>query len=149
MKPPLLALLLLPLSASAYDHELRAETDAARVDPQRLAVVWSAMACIAVEGREDAMANIREERAASKIAGVVDLEALHTWQDEAQSYGNDLARAQRALRDLKHKRLKCTAPEVALLLQCSAEPIGAESEECKPLGVRALVELVRDAKAQP
>lgn len=126
---------------------VKAEVKAARTDPDRVLVVWSAFACTATDGRAAALHQVKEEKNAERIAGVVDLDLLHYWQNEAYSFGKDLARARAAFRDLHRKPLKCDDAEVNLLLLCASPKEAASWPECSSLPAKALVELLVDVQA--
>lgn len=102
-----------------------AQEEAARLDevmraPKAEATILSALACEAEIRKAAALEGIREEREASKIAGVVNNARLYALQQAAYSGGKEANAYRAELRRRKLKATRCDDTTVRTMVACHA-----------------------------
>lgn len=119
-----------PKPADARGEEMRRGAELferAKTDPVMLSRAETTRWCFHLVARQQALDSIKEERKASKIAGVVNLGALHEWQTTAHSSGKAAARIEKAAKARKVKLLNCSKVEAELY--CYADLADARCEQ--------------------
>jgi len=104
----------------------------------------SAIICYSREKRAAALAEIKDEQDASRIAGVVDKRRLYAAQKEAHSAEKTIRSRQQYLKDEKLKAIPCPTPDVERLVACLRYEYDSQGEECTdPEWPRFLTDILR------
>lgn len=105
-----------------------AELDEAMAQPKVEALLLSVLLCEAELVKTTALAGIRQEKEAAKIAGVVSNSRLYVLQQAAYSGGNLADRYRQELRRRKAKPTPCDEDPIPITIACRAAEW--DGEEC-------------------
>lgn len=114
-------------------------------DPASQRAALSASLCWYQNDRKESFAAIAKERKYARIGGVVDVKALHDWQDDIRRDDDGIKLITGRLRGLKARALPCDEPSVSALTECLSPVLGGViegvPEHCKQAPHSELVEL--------
>lgn len=113
-----------------------------RTKPKVVQLAVSANRCYQLQVEKHAMEAIKEEKAAAKIAGVVDLAVLHSNQQQAYTARKIIRAYDKELRDRKLPALSCRDARIREIASCM-EPDEVTLERCSDPDVKKLIGFVQ------
>ena len=109
-------------AARRADEEVRAQAAAQQeerlADPKWARPLWTAQLCRASEERTATIAVINKEKKLARLAGVVDLELMHEYQNTIRDDDELIAHARSELSTLKLRPMRCKDLLIARIEDC-------------------------------
>lgn len=149
---PILLLLMLA-GAPDQDRADQAEDAAfdakARAAPQLVQAVLSVHVCDAKDEERQALAEIAEEKANAKIAGVVRLDYLRGYQDTVVAKRKEAAAYVAELQAQHLKPLGCGSEMVRIVRLCASEPSNGDCRRPEFQAITRLLDSTTLAASEP
>ena len=102
-----------------------------RADPTAQRTAFSAFLCAWTADEKEALRQVHEYRAASRIGGVLNMTEVNNWQEEVVRARRYIAQATTELARRKAKPMECKHPAVARVMPCMTDD-GHTDDMCGP-----------------